>query len=317
MKLILTWLRREQKVERDPFEISLQVLNLADAAGIIVTSNANQIEFTKGSCVVRIGARHKIYAADVCKDFKHYYGAVEPVQLSDGRLLADYSLPRWHDVADFEFHPIHFPSLPEPVETASQYLNFARIKPGDCVLDLGAYAGLTSILFSRHAGARGLVIAVEPDQQNVASLRKNIAIHRAVGGGDVRLIEGAVWSESGELEFSSEGNMGSSAVTIVGSGRGVSRKVSTLTLEDLANKFELSRVDFIKCDIEGAETAIFNQPEFFRRFKPRILIEAHRTSANETTQGACVSILAGQFGYLCHSVSQQGGDLPLIHCVPG
>lgn len=181
MKYFFDWLRRGERIGADSPKLSPKFRMMASEVGVVATARSDEIELVKDSRVVRIGARHEIYAADVCKEFEHYFGAVEPIRLSDGRMLADYSLPRWHDVSGFTTHPIHFPSLPEPIETTSQYLEFACIKSGDCVLDLGAYAGLTSILFSRLVGANGLVIAVEPDQQNIASLKKTSLFIRQRG----------------------------------------------------------------------------------------------------------------------------------------
>jgi FkbM family methyltransferase len=51
--------------------------------------------------------------------------------------------------------------------------------------------------------------------------------------------------------------MGSSAASIVGNNRGLVSKVASFTLSSIANKFKLQRVDFIKCDVEGAEKVIF------------------------------------------------------------
>lgn len=48
------------------------------------------------------------------------------------------------------------------------------IRPGDCVLDVGANIGLYTLAISRAVGSNGHVISVEPDPDNRALLRKNL-----------------------------------------------------------------------------------------------------------------------------------------------
>jgi FkbM family methyltransferase len=182
------------------------------------------------------------------------------------------------------------------------------------VLDLGAYSGLTSILFCQAVGTSGTVVAVEADRRNIACLRRNVANFRKYGRGTLLVCEGAVWSSNDGLEFSSEGNMGSSAASILGRNRGSAHMVPSFTLSALCARFDLSRVDFIKCDIEGAEQVIFGDEAFFERCRPRIMIEPHVVGGVETT-AACASQLQ-RFGYTCTRIEQEGVSLPLLQCVP-
>ena len=108
--------------------------------------------------------------------------------------------------------------------------------------------------------------------------------------------------------------MGSSAAEIVGTARAESTNVPAVTLETIADKFRLNRIDFIKCDIEGAEAVIFDRPRFFERFRPRIMIEAHKIDG-ELTTGRCRTALA-RFGYTSREVPQAGSQLPLLECLP-
>ena len=90
--------------------------------------------------------------------------------------------------------------------------------------------------------------------------------------------------------------------------------VNSITLESLALKYDLQKVDFIKCDIEGAETEIFDQPNFFLKFKPKIIIECHSIRGKLTTE-ACKATLA-KFGYKFEIREQEGYPLPLLFCSP-
>ena len=81
--------------------------------------------------------------------------------------IVDFSTPRWHWVTGFELFPILFPSFVEPVVTTHQYIEFAELKKEAVVIDLGAYSGLTSILFDMAIPSGGQVIALEADSQNM------------------------------------------------------------------------------------------------------------------------------------------------------
>ena len=124
-----------------------------------------------------------------------------------------------------------------------------------------------------------------------------------------------MWKNNDGISFSSEGSMGSSAVDLVGSDRGgVVNIVNSITLESLAAKYNLQRVDFIKCDIEGGETEIFDQPDFFKKFRPKIIIECHLISGRLTTE-ACKKVLS-KFRYRFEVIVQEGYPLPLLFCTP-
>ena len=173
--------------------------------------------------------------------------------------------------------------------------------------------GLTSILFSRAVGSSGTVVAVEADVQNIACIKRNFANFSKYSAGTLQLCEGAVWETDDGLSFSSEGSMGSSASSIVGRNRGNVTGVRWFTLSSLATMANLARVDFIKCDVEGAERVIFKDEAFFRRFSPRIMIEPHVIDGVSTEHG-CIAQLQ-RLGYDCESIAQHGVHLPLIQCV--
>ena len=66
--------------------------------------------------------------------------------------------------------------------------------------------------------------------------------------------------------------------------------------------------------LTSAEAVIFDRSEFFKRFRPRIVIEVHKVEGKLTT-GQCQAAL-GPFGYKFREVPQHGSDLPLLECLP-
>jgi FkbM family methyltransferase len=260
---------------------------------------------------IRIARSQAIYLRDTIDNFAFYFEGVEPQRVGDVDLV-DYSKPGFHKVKNFDLFPVFFPAVAEPTVTTEQYIEFANLSPEAVVIDLGAYSGLTSILFDMAIPSGGQVLAVEADHQNVGACERNFAAYADHSKRTIRLVEAAVWRDNDGVVFSSEGSMGSSVLSVVGSGRGKNIKVPSVTLEHLAKQFDLSRVDFIKCDIEGGETEIFDRPEFFEKYSPKIMIECHIVGGKSTSQ-ACIAVLE-KYGYVCELVSQRGYPLPLLAC---
>lgn len=263
--------------------------------------------------LIRISASHEVYLSNIISSFDYYFNAVRPISWQ-GKEFVDYSTPRLHDVTGFTDFPILFPSFCEPIATTQQYLDFANLGEGMTVLDLGAYSGLTAILFAHHVMPGGRVIAVDADPLNATCIRQNLETYQSHAGHHIDFLHAAVWNHERGLTFSVEGNMGSSAVGIVGRERGKLLSVPSTTLSGIVRRFEVKRVDFIKCDIEGAERFAFNDAEFFERFQPRIIIKTHLVDDHETTAECTVAL--AQHGYRCHRVAQHGVDLPLLECLP-
>jgi hypothetical protein len=125
---------------------------------------------------VRVSRMHNIYIQDIIDSFDYYFLAVKPIEINELHLV-DYSTPRLHEVIGYELHPIMFSSFAEPLNTTKQYLEFAQLTNGSVALDLGAYSGLTSILFDRMVGNTGRVISVEADESNIKCVKTNFGLY--------------------------------------------------------------------------------------------------------------------------------------------
>jgi FkbM family methyltransferase len=285
----------------------------AKRMGLDIKVGSDFIDVVKDDDVVRVSSGHAVYLEDIINEFKFYFDAVVPFKELNKNVV-DYSTPRYHDVVGFDAFPILFPSFSEPVLTAKQYVEFANLAEGATALDLGAYSGLTSIIFSEAVGKSGTVVAVDADQRNIECIKRNFLNYKKYFDKNIFLLEGAVWEHNNGLEFSCEGNMGSSAASIVGNKRGSVTKVPSFTLSSIADKFNLKRVDFMKVDVEGAENVIFEDKAFFQKFMPRIIMETHLVGDKMTTE-KCISDLKA-YGYSCKQIIQEGSTAPLLECIP-
>jgi FkbM family methyltransferase len=116
-------------------------------------------------------------------------------------------------------------------------------------VDVGAHVGYYTRLFSELVGPEGLVVAVEPDPQNLSFLRRNLR------GSQVRLFPVAVGREEGEADlYAPPSNSGGKSLGRVPEGlpqgRVAVRPLSALLAEAGVGE---RRVRLLKLDVEGAE----------------------------------------------------------------
>lgn len=287
----------------------------AKAKGLEILTNQAFIEIRHGDEILRLATSHMVYVSNIVSSFPYYYGAVEPVP-TEGGFLVDCSTPRIHWVKNFNLMPILFPSLTESLVTAKRYVDFAELKPGNVVFDLGAYSGLTSILFAERVGRHGKVFAFEPDPLNFEIAKQNIDHYaRMTGNGCIDLINKGVWEHSRGISFAAEGNIGAGATDLLPGDRGERKivQIETITLDEFAESRALERLDFVKCNIEGSEQCVIpSSMNLFQRYEPKIIIEPHFAPEGLTTK-ACTAALA-QAGYEVKVIEQDGE--PLLTALP-
>ena len=130
-----------------------------------------------------------------------------------------------------------------------EYNRFYKIRKGDVVFDCGAFHGLYGMFVSRDAGDGGKIYCFEPDDRNFMRLEKNI---RANGIKNVIPVKKGLWNRSGKVRFS-EGSDHGSHILIGDADENGADFVDATTLEDFCRERRISRLDFVKMDIEGAE----------------------------------------------------------------
>lgn len=132
---------------------------------------------------------------------------------------------------------------PEP---ELMHVMLRAIKPGDCVIDAGANIGFFTVFMSKLVGERGKVLAIEPDNQNLRKLRKNLDINSCT---NVEIWPFALGPRRGEAKLYRERDNGQT--TLFGEGD----PACSIIVDTLDACFmRLPRhPSFMKLDIEGAE----------------------------------------------------------------
>ena len=153
------------------------------------------------------------------------------------------------------------------------------IHPGDIVLDCGASDGD----FTRQALAAGakLVVAVELAPKNIECLRRNLA--QPIAEGRVIVYPKGVWDKDDTLPLSvDEKNFAADTVVLHPENAQSGGVAPLTTIDKIAAELKLPRVDFIKMDVEGAETkALLGARDTIARFHPRLSIATEHGPTDE------------------------------------
>jgi FkbM family methyltransferase len=118
------------------------------------------------------------------------------------------------------------------------------LRPGDVAVDVGANVGVYSLFLAKQVGPSGIVVACEPDPENLAALVANLARNHLR---HVRIVDAAIADHEGTVSFSAGRHTTS---RIADSSAAATCRVRVTTLDALCAE---RRPLFAKVDVEGAE----------------------------------------------------------------
>jgi FkbM family methyltransferase len=155
----------------------------------------------------------------------------------------------------------------------------ALIRPGDVVLDVGAHHGEFTTLFAALAGSRGEVHAFEPGLSGWARLDDEIRRGRL---DNVFLNPVACAERDGNMtlyipgEHTAQSSLRPHCQGTWGTGLPVAeRPVPAIRLDGYGRGSVPQRVDFVKCDVEGAELPVLRgMKNMLARWQPLLFLEA-------------------------------------------
>ena len=149
----------------------------------------------------------------------------------------------------------------------SQIYKFKSNNEEPIIIDCGANIGI-SVLYFKRIFQNSIIIAFEPDIIVFETLKEN-CIHNELN--KVELINKAVWDTETEKAFLSDG---ADTGRIFESTENQSLyKVKTIRLRDFLRKYK--EIDFLKIDIEGAETVVILDCKDDFNIVKNIFIEYH------------------------------------------
>ena len=221
----------------------------------------------------------------------------------------------------------HLPLTVDLAEQEARYIYFGAfecneiefmqrwVKPGDTVVDVGANIGYISAILAGAVGSKGKIYAFEPNPIIFPQLR---TLAKA-SAGRIEAFQSAITdkSENGVTDFYivSDHSMWSSTV-IEGDGSGLDRiQVPSISLSEFIANGGLSRVDFIKIDVEGGEADVLRGASQFLTDggKPIIMCELAASLVSVRTQSfAAVERLLVDFGYRAFLIAPGGKLSPML-----
>jgi FkbM family methyltransferase len=154
-----------------------------------------------------------------------------------------------------------------PLETALRnfYDRVCALGKTPLIVDCGANIGLTSLWYSRRF-PRAHVVAVEPQEDNFALLKRNVS-----GRANITPIMAAVWNRKTQVSLANADGQPWGWRTRQSDAGGL----TTVTLPELLTGLDNMIPMIVKIDIEGAEVDLFRSNFEWARTVPLIVFEPH------------------------------------------
>ena len=155
-----------------------------------------------------------------------------------------------------------------------------RIAPEDVVFDVGANRGYFTQLYSLLVGRHGRVFAFEPVPTTFRVLQERMAVRQVIP--NVDLINVALSDTNGTAVMHLPGRDDGQASLLPHRGVGswqIAEPAATfqcrqIRLDDFVAEQGITRLDFLKCDVEGAELLVLRaRNDTLKRFQPVLYLE--------------------------------------------
>jgi FkbM family methyltransferase len=149
------------------------------------------------------------------------------------------------------------------------------VRAGDVVWDVGANIGYLALVAARIVGPAGRVVAIEPDAQCAAAIRRNARLNDLAG---VEVVEAAAASDTGTADLVVVRDRLWTRLASVGDHHDSEQRVAvaTVALDDL----DAPPPALVKIDVEGAELEVLaGMTRLLREQRPIVVCEMHGLNA--------------------------------------
>jgi FkbM family methyltransferase len=180
----------------------------------------------------------------------------------------------------------------------------SRLQPfvaaGSTVVDVGANIGFFSLRFARWVGPGGHVIAIEPEQHNLDTLRRRVT--RAGLDSAVDCVQAAAADRAGELRLAlNPAHPGDHRIAAEG------EPIRAVTIDDLTVG-DTRPVSLVKIDVQGAEMMVLSGARrVVAANRPVLFIEVDDDALGEFGSSAdeLLRTVLG-LGYTAHTLTRRG-----------
>lgn len=137
------------------------------------------------------------------------------------------------------------------------------LRPGMCVVDVGANIGYYTLLFAQGVGPSGKIVAVEPSPDNLSELAINVEHNRL---GNVEIVPKAVGADRRTVGL----------LKGINSGVTDDDRAAFTVEQDMIDNIAKERIDLLKIDIEGYEwQALMGAQRVLSNDRPIVFLEVH------------------------------------------
>jgi FkbM family methyltransferase len=176
------------------------------------------------------------------------------------------------------------------------------LQPGMVAYDIGAHAGFFTLIFSRIVGPSGKVYAFEPLPENIRFLRKHQELNKS---NNVIIEPVAVSNKNEEICFYKDSQTYKGNIVNNNSDIIDNIKVESITIDHYIEINNKRSPDFIKMDVEGAESMVLTgMAKLMAIKKPILFIALH----NEEVAKEC-SLILKKYNYEIFDLEGNATDI--------
>ncbi len=179
----------------------------------------------------------------------------------------------------------------------SGYLKEYIPQEGDIVIEGGAYTGNFTILLSRLVGKSGKVFAIEANPK-ICSILKNRLKRLKIN--NVIVINRGLWDNTNNIKLpinEQTRKKGFSIATSSAEKNAESLILQNITIDTLIQKYNITRLNYIAMDVEGAEIeALKGAKNTLKKFNVHLAIASYHYRDGKQTYTTVEKILK-KYGY--------------------
>lgn len=184
------------------------------------------------------------------------------------------------------------------------------VEPGDIVIDAGAGSGDTAIYFAGIACSNqknGKVFSFEILKEGLYALEKQLDANPRIN--NVIQINKALSNTNNNKVFIKNPGFGANLVN-----EKTDFCVSTITLDQFFESYNLPTIDFIKMDIEGSEVpALQGAKSVIKKFKPKLAISAYHKKDDLITIPKLIHQIRPDYNFYLNCTTGFGGEI-VLYC---
>lgn len=162
-------------------------------------------------------------------------------------------------------------------ESIIKCIYYALIQEDSSAIDVGAHKGLHTFRLAERIGENGQILSFEP-MSDFARIIQTKAAKLYKEPNNIKVFNLAVSDSEGEIPFYRNDKYLGQSTIVLGHGKEfdstLQQTIPTVTLDAFIDFEKIGRLDFIKCDAEGADFKVLRGAEtLFELKKPLMIME--------------------------------------------